>query len=92
MLFEWDERKSEATREKRGFGFEEVTPVFLDPDYCSFVDDRENYGEKRWTVFGLIENRLFAVTYTLRGETIRIISARKANARERKRYNANKNL
>lgn len=92
MLFEWDTEKSAATRKERGFGFEEMTAVFLDPSRFVFPDDREDYGEDRWTTFGLIEGRLFAVTYTLRGEAILIISARKANSRERRRYDANKDL
>ncbi|NDV00943.1 BrnT family toxin [Pseudoroseicyclus tamaricis] len=92
MLFEWDAAKSDATRAARGFGFEEVTAVFLDPGRVTFQDDRKDYGEVRWTAFGLIEGRLFAVTYTWRGEAVRIVSARKANARERKRYDGNQDL
>ena len=92
MLFEWDDEKSEATRSARGFGFEEVTGVFLDPARFVFPDNREDYGEERWTAFSLIEGRLFALTYTRRDEAIRIISARKANARERRRYDANTDL
>lgn len=92
MQFEWDDAKSEATRQARGFGFEEVAGVFLDPDRVTFPDERQDYGEPRWTVFGEIEGRLFAVSYTLRGDAIRIISARKANARERRRYDGHKDI
>lgn len=92
IQFEWDEEKSEATRANRGFGFEEVAGVFLDPARFIFPDDREEYGENRWIVFGEIEGRLFAVAYTLRGDVIRIISARKANRRERRRYDGNKDI
>ncbi|NKX44971.1 BrnT family toxin [Roseicyclus persicicus] len=92
MEFEWDEAKSDDTKARRGFGFDEVTPVFLDPDRVIFPDDRVPYGEERWITFGLVEGRLFAVAYTRRGAAIRIISARKANSRERKRYDAQTDL
>jgi uncharacterized DUF497 family protein len=92
MQFEWDEVKSEETRAERGFSFEQVTPVFLDPDRVTFPDDRFDYGEERWITFGDIEGRLFAVAFTLRGDAIRIISARKANARERRHYDEQKDL
>jgi uncharacterized DUF497 family protein len=45
---------------------------------------------RHWTTLGEIEGRLFAVTFTIRGEVIRIILARKANKRERKRYDDNR--
>lgn len=92
MQFEWDEAKSEETRANRGFGFEEVTPVFLDPVRFTFPDNRFDYGEARWITFGEIEGRLFAVAYTMRGDAIRIISARKANTGERKRYDEQNDL
>ena len=92
MEFEWDDEKSEANRNdpKRGFGFDEVMPVFLDPFRFTYLDDRFDYGEERWSTFGLIEGRLFNVVYTMRGDAYRIISARKANKRERKRYDDNR--
>lgn len=54
MQFEWDEAKSEETRAARGFGFEQVAPVFLDPYRFTFPDDRFDYGEERWITFGEI--------------------------------------
>lgn len=92
MQFEWNEQKSEDTRKERGFGFEEATAVFLDPDRFTCADERYDYGEDRWLTYGEIEGRLFAVAYTMRGEAIRIMSARKANKRERRRYDANKDI
>ena len=90
MQFEWDAKKSETNRIQRGFSFDEVAAVFLDDDRIMFRDERQDYGEERWTTFGQIEGRLFAVSYTLRGNAIRIISARKANKRERRRYDGNR--
>lgn len=92
MLFEWDEDKSDTTRAARGFGFEDVVTVFLDTARVTFPDERKDYGEERWITFGEIEGRLFAVAYTMRGDVIRIMSARKANKRERKQYDDNKDI
>lgn len=88
MAFEWDPEKSEQNRRKHGFSFGDVTGVFADEQRVTFADARQDYGEDRWITFGLIEGRLFAAAYTLRGDVVRIISARKANSRERRRYDA----
>lgn len=49
-------------------------------------DDREDYGEQRYRAFGFIGNRLYCVVYVDRNEVRRIISLRKANAREVNEY------
>lgn len=49
------------------------------------IDDRHNYGEVRYNALGLIDGRVHAMTFTVR-EAVRIISLRKANARERRRF------
>jgi len=49
-------------------------------------DVRRDYGEERRLTLGKIEGRLYAVAYTVRGGIVRLISARKANERERRRY------
>ena len=86
MEFEWDEAKSERCRRERGFSFADMLPAFSDPERMIEPDRRYEYGEERFRLYGRIEGRLFVVVYTVRSETIRIISARKANKRERKRY------
>lgn len=86
MEFEWDEAKSERCRMERGFSFADMLPAFSDPERMIEPDRRYEYGEERFCLYGEIEERLFVVVYTVRRETIRIISARKANKRERKRY------
>ncbi|MFT3814421.1 MAG: BrnT family toxin [Acidovorax sp.] len=50
------------------------------------MDSRKRYGESRLTATGLIGARLFVLTFTLRGNAVRIISLRKANQREVRRY------
>lgn len=86
MDFEWDVEKNERNLRVHRLSFEQAARVFADPFRAFTVDDRESYGEERLTMYGRIGGRLLAVTYTMRGETIRIISARKATRRERKRY------
>jgi len=49
-------------------------------------DRRFDYGETRLIAYGPIDGRLHCVWYTLRGDVVRIIGLRKANDRERKRY------
>jgi len=90
MEIEFDIAKSGLCFERRGFDFEYAAHVFLDANRLTTEDVRHEYGEKRFNVLGLIERRLFAVTYTFReGGVIRIISARKANKREVARYEKN---
>lgn len=49
-------------------------------------DRRQDYGEERFILLGMVQERLLAVSYTMRGERVRIISARFAEPRERRRY------
>lgn len=86
MEFEWDETKNEACFRQRGFDFAYVASAFGDPDRIVRQDRRYMYGEDRYELIGRIDKRVFVLVYTHRQEAIRIISARKANAREIKRY------
>lgn len=89
MDFEWDENKSDVCFAERGFDFAYVTRAFVDLNRFIKKDTRWNYGEERYQLLGAIDQRVFFVAYTLRGSTIRIISARKANQREINRYENN---
>ena len=86
MKFEWNQSKSDHCFSNRGFDFAYATNVFADPHRMIKLDDRYSYGEDRYQVTGRIEGRLFVVVFTTRGQTIRIISARKANQREVRDY------
>jgi uncharacterized DUF497 family protein len=66
--------------------FEYAVRVFLDPHRLDSEDTRRDYSEQRRLSLGEIDGRLFAVAYTPRGTVIRLISARKANEREQRRY------
>ena len=63
-----------------------VQKVFTDPCAIERLDDREDYGENRFNIIGMVDGRLLFVAYTLRDDTIRIISARGAEPHERRRY------
>ena len=82
MEFEWDPDKSEACVRERRFNFAYAARAFFDPRRMIEPDERHSYREDRYRLLGMIESRVFVVVYTLRGESIRIISARKANQRE----------
>jgi|SRR5579859_258827 len=94
MRFEWDEAKSLSNRRKHGVSFEEASAVFGDPLYVS-AQDRIEDGEPRWQTLGLVEGSLLlTVAHTVTEEhkdgksieVIRIISARPATRKERRRY------
>jgi|SRR5271154_4719922 len=92
MLFEWDDAKAETNRRKHGISFEIAKHVFADPD-ALVEQDRVEGGELRWQTIGTVDGvLLLLVAHSVEfgedelDETIRIISARRANRRERKRY------
>jgi uncharacterized protein len=87
MGLEWDERKRESNLLIHKVDFIDVLSIFGGPT-LEIVDDRFSYGETRISCLGEIEGRVYAVVYTWRGVNRRIISARKANARERRTYYA----
>ena len=89
MDFDWDVNKAAANLRKHGVSFKDAASVFLDLRRIEAFDGRDTYGEDRWKTVGLVEPALLAVVYTVRsndGETIRLISARKADAHERAQY------
>lgn len=86
MKFEWDPRKNALNREKHGCDFADVPEMFL-YDRLEMRDDRKDYGESRFIVMGYISNRVMVAVITTRGTgIIRIISLRKANNREKERF------
>ncbi len=86
MRFEWDQDKAAANERKHTVSFDEAAAIFRGFCLCR-VDDRRDYGEPRLIALGIDTNGvLLHVIYTLRGDTIRIISAWKASHHERKAY------
>lgn len=84
--FEWDDRKARSNLHKHGIDFVDARYVFMDDNRTDSVDDSMDYGEDRSLAVGLVNGRFLAVTYTLRGDRIRIISARKADRHEEQEY------
>ena len=83
--YEWDEAKRQKTLRERGFDFADV--VYLDWNTAVTKQDlREEYSEPRYITVGLIDGRLYVCAWCLRHDKIRIISLRKANNREKGRY------
>lgn len=82
MDFEWAEEKSEANFCERGFDFAFAALIFEGP-FIEAEDTRLDYGERRMVAIGAIDDIAIVVVYTDRGEVRRIISARRANRRER---------
>ena len=85
MDFEWDSSKERANRRKHGVDFRTAAKVFLDP-YAIELDHLDAAGELRFNAIGLVDGRMLFVSYTIRGETIRIISARGAEPHEKRKY------
>jgi uncharacterized DUF497 family protein len=85
--FEWDPRKAAANERKHRVSFDEAMTVFADWDSITIADPDHSEGEERFLVIGLsVRGRLLVVSHTDRGENTRIISARHADARERRKY------
>jgi uncharacterized DUF497 family protein len=89
VRIEWDENKNRANQRKHGVSFELAQEAFDDPLALSKLE-RVVGGEERWHTLGLVEDVVLLVTHTVQDdegeEVIRIISARKATARERRYY------
>ena len=89
--FEWDEQKAEINLRKHGIRFEEAARVFDDPLAVTDQDRIEN-GEQRWQTVGMADGYLLLlVAHTVRFEdegieVVRIISARRVDRAERRRY------
>jgi hypothetical protein len=87
MKIEWDPHKAKLNIKKHGVAFEEAATALSDPMSLSGADPDHSDDEERYITFGLSErNRLLVVSHTEEGDTIRIISARKAIKGERELY------
>ena len=85
LLFEWDEAKAAANWKKHKVDFKDAMRVFEDEDRKEYYDIAHSDEEDRYITIGMADNILFVV-YVERRETIRIISARHANRKERRLY------
>ena len=90
MNFEWDENKRRSNVSKHRVDFADAVGVFYD-DNAVTVEDPDHYGEQRFITLGVdFTLQVLVVVNTQRsGNTIRVISARKANGKERQQYEGN---
>ena len=87
MECEWDPNKAFENEHKHGVSFEEAATIFDDAALLTEPDFAHSDEEDRNLSYGLSEQgRVLVVAWTLRGDTIRLISARRATARERDTY------
>jgi uncharacterized DUF497 family protein len=91
MEFEWDENKRLKTLRERGIDFIDMVDLWDDPRRQEVRDRRQSYGEPRFQTIGQVKFNIFFVVYTERlyedgVEVVRIISARRANRKERELY------
>jgi uncharacterized DUF497 family protein len=81
----FDPAKNARNIRERGLSFERVADFDFDTALFK-IDDRHDYGEVRTRAVGFLDGRLHVLVFTERGEDIRVISLRKANRAEMRRY------
>lgn len=81
----FDRAKRDATFRDRGLAFEDAALIF-DGDTLDLIDNRFDYGEERFFTAGRLSGRMVIVVWTQRGAARHVISMRKANEREEKRF------
>ena len=90
MNFAWDPAKARRNRGKHRVSFEEAASVFGDPLAVTHPDPDHSLSEQRFITIGISSaRRVLLVAHADRGESVRIISARRATPREREHYEEN---
>ena len=84
--FEWDDSKAATNWRSHGVAFPDAVKVFRDPFGVEQLDYREDYDEERVNLLGMCDGVLLHVTYTERGDRIRLISAGRAEKHEQDHY------
>ena len=85
LIFEWDESKRSSNLRKHGLDFANCGAVFTRP-VTTWVDNRYDYGERRFVTVGLLGARVVSIVHTVSGECVRIISFRRASKREQAQF------
>jgi uncharacterized DUF497 family protein len=85
-VYQWDDAKAASNSAKHGVTFEAARDAFNDPFGLEWADDVRMFGEPRFSMLAMVEGRVLFVAYAMRGESIRIISARLAEPFERRKY------
>ncbi len=84
--YEWDDDKAATNLAEHKVSFGEARLVFADIHAVELGEDRRGYDEQRFNIIGRSYTRLLFVTYTERGDRLRIISARPAERAEQNYY------
>jgi uncharacterized DUF497 family protein len=84
--FEWDPAKALANLRKHGVPFFKACQVFKDAGRLEQPDFSGDHDEERWDVLGRVEDTVLFVVFTVRGERVRLISARRATRNEQRHY------
>ena len=96
MDFEWNEVKALSNKKKHGVSFELAVTVFDDPFALRVADSKHSKDEERFWQIGESDSGVLVVVFTVRGkgkaERYRLISARRANKKERYLYEINKRV
>lgn len=90
-MFEWDEQKRRGNLQKHGIDFRRIVGAFHSDQRIVFRDQKRDYGEERFILLCPMNGVLLHIAFTTRGDAIRIISARRANRRERRTYERHRN-
>lgn len=84
MTFEWDDDKNSSNKTKHGIDFETGKELWLDENR---LEIRVPYPiEDRWIVIGKLQKKIWTAIYTIRSESVRIISVRRARKKEEELY------
>ena len=78
--FEFDPAKNELNRQKHGIGLDAFGG--FDEEIIVLIDDRHDYGEVRFSAFGIIDGLAYNIVFSPRGERLRLISFRRAHREE----------
>ena len=85
--FEWDSHNQEKNWHKHKVDYKECEQAFKNLPIIIFEDLKHSHLEPRYTLFGKTDNKkLLSITYTIRNNKIRVISARDQNKKERSKY------
>jgi uncharacterized DUF497 family protein len=84
--FEWHDAKAASNWRNHNITFAMAREAFRDAFAIEWVDVGQDTHEERFVLIGMVANRLLYVSYTLRGQRTRLISARLAEPHERRRY------
>ncbi|NQW02174.1 MAG: BrnT family toxin [Rhodospirillales bacterium] len=86
MQIEFDNDKDAANQDKHHVSLSFGRQVLADTNRLDILDVRFDYAEERFVSYGMVNERIWVCVFTQRGDTCRVISVRKANDRETKRY------